>query len=218
MEEAAINAGALEDAHGARVAIGQDRFRAGFGGGGLEARCYFVERVVPGDAGEAAFALRAGATERVKKAVGRVLVFEIAGYFGTEETLGNGVGWVATEATAAAGIVDVNQERAGVGAIESADGVDGSGHDFIMTRNMRIVHGSERGRLETGQQIRKPAPQETCEVLMASGNSAAGAGGEFVDGVVDLAELGFEFGPVAETLENVLIQNRAFGGILLCVR
>ena len=57
----------------------------------------FVEGFIPGDAGEAAFAFRAGAAQGIEQAVGGVFAFEIAGYFAAEETAGYGMGGVAAQ-------------------------------------------------------------------------------------------------------------------------
>src|SRR5258708_593696 len=54
MEEAAVHAGALQETHGAAVAIRQDGFGTGRGGDGFETRGDFIERLIPGDAREAA--------------------------------------------------------------------------------------------------------------------------------------------------------------------
>ena len=69
-----------------------------------------------------------GAAERVEEARGRVFVFEIAGYFGAEEASGDGVIGIAAEAVAAILVVDIDEQRTGVGTIEGADGVDCAGH------------------------------------------------------------------------------------------
>jgi hypothetical protein len=55
-------------------------------------------------------------------------VFEIAGYFGAEKASGDGVVGIAAEAVAVILIVDVDEQRTGVGTIEGADGVDCAGH------------------------------------------------------------------------------------------
>jgi hypothetical protein len=127
MEEAAIHASVVELPHGAGVAVRQDRFGAEFVRGGLETRGDFIEGFVPGNAGETAFAFCADAAEGVQKAIGRVFVFEVAGYFGAEEASGDGMGGVASEAAAVTLFIDIDEEGAGVGAIEGEDGVDGGG-------------------------------------------------------------------------------------------
>ena len=69
MEEAAVHAGAVEQAHGAGVAVGQNRFGAELLRDGGQAARDGVERFVPGDAREAAFAFGAGAPLRIEQAV-----------------------------------------------------------------------------------------------------------------------------------------------------
>ncbi len=94
----------------------------------MQARGNFVERFVPGNAGEATFAFCSDAAEGVEEAIRGIFVFEVAGYFGAEKTSGDRVGGIASEATAVAVFIDIDEERAGVGAIEGTDGVDGAGH------------------------------------------------------------------------------------------
>jgi len=108
MEEAAIHAGEVEDPAGSGVAVRQDGFRAVFDGCRAEAIGDFMERFVPGDAGEAAFAFRAGAAERVLQAIARVFVFEVAGYFSAEEASGDRVRGIASEAVAVILVIDVD--------------------------------------------------------------------------------------------------------------
>ena len=92
----------------------------------------FIEGFVPGDGGEIAFAFGAGAAEGVEQTVGGVFVIEVAGYFAAEEAAGDGVVGVAAETAAVILLVDIDEERAGVGAIEGADGVDGAGHGVLI--------------------------------------------------------------------------------------
>ncbi len=55
-------------------------------------------------------------------------MFEVTGYFGAEEASSDRVSGIATQTAALALVVYIDEEGAGVGAIECADGVDGLGH------------------------------------------------------------------------------------------
>ena len=65
----------------------------------------------------------------MEEARGRVLALQIARYFTAEETAGDRVRRITAQLRSAAGPVhigrDVDQERAGVRTVESADGVAG---------------------------------------------------------------------------------------------
>ncbi len=77
MEEAAVHAGAIQQAHRSGVAVGQDGFGPEFVGHRLQALGDGVERLVPGDPLEAAFAFGADALLRIQQPVGMILAFEI---------------------------------------------------------------------------------------------------------------------------------------------
>jgi hypothetical protein len=64
----------------------------------------------------------------VEQAIRGVLVFEVAGDFGAEESPSDRMVGVAAETAAAALCVDVDQEGTGVGAIEGADGMEDASH------------------------------------------------------------------------------------------
>ena len=79
MEEAPVHRGVLQQPHGAGVAVGEDRLRAvGAAGDRGEALGDDVERVVPGDALEAAFALGAHAAHGMEHALVGVGALEVA--------------------------------------------------------------------------------------------------------------------------------------------
>jgi len=84
-----------------------------------------------GDAGFAA--------ERIEDAIGGVNAVEILGDFAAEEALRDGLGGIAFDFDGAALLVDSDQDCAGVGAVEGADGVDdaewrcGRGHEVIVS-------------------------------------------------------------------------------------
>jgi hypothetical protein len=68
----------------------------------------------------------------MEETVGGVFVIEVAGDFAAEEAAGDGMVGVAAETAAVILLVDIDEERAGVGAIEGADGVDGAGHGVLI--------------------------------------------------------------------------------------
>ena len=67
-------------------------------------------------------AFGAGAFLRIEQAVGRIFALQILRDFSTEEATGDGMIGIAAQSGGAA-IFDVDEQAAGVGAIESADGV-----------------------------------------------------------------------------------------------
>ena len=79
MEEAAIHPAAVQQPHGARIAIRQDRFGPVLRRDRFQPLRDGVQRFVPGDAFEAAFALRADAPLRIEQAVGMVLPIPLRG-------------------------------------------------------------------------------------------------------------------------------------------
>ncbi len=92
-----------------------------------QARGDGVERLVPGDAFEAAFALGADAPLRIEQAVGMILALEVVRHFAAQESARDRMRRVAAQLRAAA-VFDIDQQGAGVGAIERAHGVAGFGH------------------------------------------------------------------------------------------
>ncbi len=97
MKEAAVHACAVEQAHGAGVAVGQDGLGAELGGDGAEAGGDGVEGFVPGDALEAAFAFGADAALGIEQAAGGVFALQVLRHFAAEEAAGDGMGGVAAE-------------------------------------------------------------------------------------------------------------------------
>ena len=59
----------------------------------------------------------------MEEPVRRVFAIEIAGYFAAEKSACDRVPGVASELRAAAGLIDINKERAGVRAVERANGM-----------------------------------------------------------------------------------------------
>jgi hypothetical protein len=132
VEEATIHAAEVEGSAGAGVAVGEDGFGAVFAGDTVQAVGDFGEGFIPGDAGEMSFSFGACAAERVEETAGRVFVFEIAGYFGAEKAARDGMSGIASETAAVILLVDIDEQRAGVGAIEGADGMDCAGHVYMI--------------------------------------------------------------------------------------
>lgn len=61
-----------------------------------------------------------------------VVAFEVAGDFSAKEAAGNGVIRIALDAGGAP-VFDLDEEGAGIGTIERADGVTRSDHTFMVT-------------------------------------------------------------------------------------
>ena len=94
-----------------------------------------VEGFVPGDAGEAAFALGAGTLHGVEEAIGVVFALKVLGDLGAEEAASDRVIRVTAHAFAFA-VFDGDEDGAGIRAIESADGVFGflHGRELLLQR------------------------------------------------------------------------------------
>ncbi len=122
VEEAQIHAGAVEQSHGAGIAVRQDGFRAVLGSDGAQAAGDGVESFIPGDALELAGTLGADSLLRIKQAVGGILALQVAGDFAAQEAAGNGMIWVSTQ-PGTFSVIYIDEQRAAVGAIEGADGV-----------------------------------------------------------------------------------------------
>ena len=95
MEESAIHATKIEQAHRARVAVGKDGFRTVLIGGLLQMVRDFVEGVIPGDAGEAALAFGSDAAQRIEQAAGGIFVIEVTGDLAAKKSAGDRVVRVA---------------------------------------------------------------------------------------------------------------------------
>ena len=138
VEEAPIQALALHQAHGAAVAVGQDRARV-LGGDVAVFRRDGVERLVPGDALEAALALAPHPLHRMQQAAPGIHALEVVGDLGAQRAVGEGhVGRAADLHRAAVGDRDLH--RAGVGAVVRAGrthadfGGDRRGHRDLVLR------------------------------------------------------------------------------------
>lgn len=74
-----------------------------------------------------------------------ILALEIASHLGAEKSAGDGVITVAAQSGGTAGIVDVDEDGAGVGAIESADGFTGERHGYFIVAESCWVCDRARG-------------------------------------------------------------------------
>ena len=119
MKEAAIHARAVEQSHGAGVAVRQNGFGPELVRDGRKPAGDGVERIIPGDAFEASFALRARTPLRIEQAGGRIFALQILRHFAAQESAGNRMGGVAAQFEATA-IFDRHQQGTAIRAIEGA--------------------------------------------------------------------------------------------------
>ena len=75
----------------------------------------------------------------MKQPVGMIFTFQIFGYFAAKKAAGHGMLRVAGDFGGAARGIDINDDRAGVGAIQCADRV------FLLGHNPSIVAEGTRG-------------------------------------------------------------------------
>jgi hypothetical protein len=129
VEEAPVHSGALQETHGTRIAVRQDRFGAESRGDAGKPFRDFLERRVPGDAFEPAFSLGANPAQRIEQAFGVILAFEVAGHLAAEETPCDGMMGIALQFQSAA-VLDRDHHRAGVGAIQRTGGKKFFGHSL----------------------------------------------------------------------------------------
>ena len=133
VEEAQRHRLALHHPHRAGVAVRQHGLRLA-GGDGAQARRDRVERLVPGDALEAAAALGADALERMQHALGAVRALGVARHLVAQRAVRRRVVGIALHAHHAA-VIDRDAQRAGVGAVvraraahDARERVRGAGH------------------------------------------------------------------------------------------
>ena len=120
VEEAPVHRAVLQHAHGAGVAARQDGLRI-LGGGRLQARRDLVERLVPADAAEPAFAFLANSLLRIQEPVGRIGALEVVRDLGAQRALGERHRRVALDLDGDA-VLHRHQHGAGVGAVVRAGG------------------------------------------------------------------------------------------------
>ena len=138
VEEAAVHAAAVEQAHGAGVAVGQDGFGAELVRDRAQAFGDGVERFVPGDALEASRALGAHAALRIEQPLRVIFALEILRHFAAEEAARYGVVRIAAQ-TGGMVVLHGDQERAAVRAIQRTHGMTDFGHF------QRLYRGQEHG-------------------------------------------------------------------------
>src|SRR5689334_13878809 len=117
MKETAVHSRTVEKTHSTRVAVRKDGFRAVAFRQGGKAGGNRVEGFVPRYPFEAAFALRAGAAQRMSEALRVVLALEILSYLAAEKTASDGMVWIATKSGGATAIVNFYEKRASVRTI-----------------------------------------------------------------------------------------------------
>jgi len=154
MEKAAVHARALQETHRAAIAIRQNGFGAELGGDGFETRGNFIERFIPGDTREAALAFGANAPQRIQKPLGRIFTLQIAGDFAAQKSAGYGMRGIAAKPGTFA-IFDIDEQGAGVRAIERADGMADLGGQAKI-----IAIGGELGRAIPGTNGKRAAASE----------------------------------------------------------
>ncbi|MDT4834220.1 hypothetical protein FQZ97_678540 [compost metagenome] len=117
VEEAPVHRFALHQAHGARIAVGENCFR--FRLQSPKMRGDIVQCSLPRDGLEAAAALGTDAFQGLHEPLGMVIAFDVAGHLGAQHAAGVRVGGVALQLHRHA-VLDGGDERAGVGAIVRA--------------------------------------------------------------------------------------------------
>ena len=96
-------------------------------GDGAQARGDGVERLVPGDALEAAFAFGADAPLGIEQAVGRVFALEVLRHFAAQKAARDGMVGIAAQPGGAV-VFHGDQEGAAVRAVQRAHGMADFGH------------------------------------------------------------------------------------------
>ena len=126
VEEARRHALALQQAHRAGVAVGQDRLRVARGDR-LQPTGDVGQRLVPARRLEAARALRAHAAQRRQHALGVMGALGVARDLGAERAVRRHMLGAALDAhDPPGGVVHADLHRAGVGAVVGAGGADGA--------------------------------------------------------------------------------------------
>jgi hypothetical protein len=155
MEEASIHRAVIQDADGAGVGVGQDRFGSVLAGDGGEAGRDGREGFIPGDAlegfrfasmGQRSFGDAGATAHGVEETVGRVDAVEVFRYFTAEKAAGDGMVGVAAEFGRLSGLVDGDEDSTGVGAVVGADGMDcPGGHRNRVQGTGCRVQGNDQG-------------------------------------------------------------------------
>src|SRR5262249_6718666 len=135
MEESPIHAAALQQAHGPGIAIGKNGLWIIFADF-LQSCGGSVQRFVPGNPFESAFALPAGPLHRIKKAIIVVGPLFIMSYLYAKTSVCICVLRVTLDAHSSAAIVNFDKHRAGIGTIVRTNGSDGF---HMQSTHMAIV-------------------------------------------------------------------------------
>src|SRR5579871_377779 len=122
MKEAAIHAGPVEQPHGSRVAIRENRFGSVLARSRAQSLGDRVERFVPGDARKAPLTLRAHSFLRIEETLRRVLPVQVPGDLSAEETARDGMIGIAAKRFRVT-VFHLHQQRASVGTIQGANRV-----------------------------------------------------------------------------------------------
>ncbi len=129
VKEARRHALALHQPHGARIAVWQDGLRVARGDGG-QAGGHGVQRLVPGNRLELAFALAADPLHWREQAVGVVSALRVARDLGAQHALGAGVIGISRHLGRAT-VFDGDEQGTGIRTIVRASGTDDAGsHGF----------------------------------------------------------------------------------------
>ena len=124
VEEAAVHRAVLQESHRAGVRIGDDCLRSvARGRDGRKFRGDRVERLVPADPLEAAFALAADTLHRMQHALVGIRALEVMGDLGAQHAGGGGMVGGAANLDRAA-VLDRHLQRARVGAVVRARAAD----------------------------------------------------------------------------------------------
>src|SRR5690242_19142141 len=137
MKETPVRPGAVQKTHGTGITIWQDRLGPVFAGDPLEPLDDRIERFVPGDALESAFAFGSNALLRIQQAIGRVLPVQVLGHLSAQEAARHWMRWISTQMPAFA-VIYCNEQRTAVGAVEGANRVSNLGHLHNYTSAIQV--------------------------------------------------------------------------------
>ena len=144
VEEARRHRLALQQAHGAGIAVGQDGLRVARGNR-LQACGNVAQRFVPRHANELAAALGADALERVLQALGVVGALGVAADLGAQHALRGGVRRIALDAHHTA-TLHGDAHGAGVGAVVRTGHVNGARGALGASVSVSATHRCNSGR------------------------------------------------------------------------
>ncbi|MCY1221265.1 hypothetical protein D9M72_333130 [compost metagenome] len=178
VEEARGHALALHQPHGAGVAVRHDRLRIARGDR-LQAGGDGVQRLLPGDRRELAFALPADALHRRQQPVRVVGALGVARHLGAQHALRAGMVGIARYLDGTA-VLDGDEQGTSVGAVMRTGGADDAGSHGVSGRG--VLFSFVRTELEM------PAQAAGCGARAAPAGGAfpavRGDGGEYLDPIV----------------------------------